>query len=72
MLTPLATLSTLPRKRTVELDELTEVFTMYADLKKATADGEIAISTLPKVGDMCVPAYTDLLNNTINSNCTTT
>ena len=32
----------------VELDELTEVFTMFADMKKAAKEGSIALSTLPK------------------------
>eukprot|EP00959_Pyramimonas_sp_CCMP1952_P313458 6561046-Pyramimonas_sp.AAC.1 len=32
----------------LETDELTEVFTMYCDLKKSHKDGSIAISTLPK------------------------
>jgi len=32
----------------LELDELTEVFTLYADMKKASKEGNIALSTLPK------------------------
>ena len=32
----------------LELDELTEIFTVYAELKKANKEGSIAIKTLPK------------------------
>jgi len=32
----------------LELDEITEVFEMYVDIKKSQKDGSIAISTLPK------------------------
>jgi len=32
----------------LEMDELTEVFTMYADMKKAEKEGCISITTLPK------------------------
>jgi len=32
----------------LEMDELTEVFTMYADMKKAAKSDSIALSTLPK------------------------
>jgi len=32
----------------LELDELTEVFTLYADMKKAAKSDSIALSTLPK------------------------
>jgi Ca2+-binding EF-hand superfamily protein len=32
----------------LELDELTEVFTLYAGMKKAFKEGNIALSTLPK------------------------
>ena len=32
----------------LEMDELTEIFTMYAEMKKANKEGSIAIKTLPK------------------------
>ena len=32
----------------IEMDELTEILTVYADLKKANKEGSIAIKTLPK------------------------